>query len=422
MAAAAARSGGNGGEGARRARRAGAARRIERNRLLALDGARRLESEIMVLQVVERDAEVGERAADAVDAAESAESDGSDVAPTASALRATRNAALRPGELGEIELRPESTRRRAGLARELASRIAASLAEGAGAENGVGEGGPSMGSVERVALDAPSSFEQRFGATQTPCVVLGATRGAPWPAGAGCWAPSRLVVELGAERRFSILHGSATVSLGDLPPTSRARARGPTTRLYTFDSPPTPTTWTSRPSLLSPRAQRPRAARAPDWPRRRAEAGGEGLGADLFARAAGDDSGDGPFGWHRWLLMGGARSGSDVHRDPLGTSAWNTLLLGSKLWVFFPPDPPEHALHRGADDGDAGEHDDALRGAAARWFARRLPAIEARCASIGKEGSLARLCSRGRDRLRAGGVVARGAQPRRDRLRHAEPC
>ena len=71
-----------------------------------------------------------------------------------------------------------------------------------------------MGRIERVTLDA-SSFEQRFGATQTPCVVLGATRGAPWPAGADRWAPSRLVVELGAERRFSTLHGSATVSLGD---------------------------------------------------------------------------------------------------------------------------------------------------------------------------------------------------------------
>ena len=58
-----------------------------------------------------------------------------------------------------------------------------------------------MGRIERVTLDA-SSFEQRFGATQTPCVVLGATRGAPWPAGAGCWAPSRLVVELGAEQRL----------------------------------------------------------------------------------------------------------------------------------------------------------------------------------------------------------------------------
>ena len=69
-------------------------------------GARRLESEIMVLQVVERDGAVGERAADAVDAAESAESDGSDVAPTASALRATREQAENDGD-ADNERTPE---------------------------------------------------------------------------------------------------------------------------------------------------------------------------------------------------------------------------------------------------------------------------------------------------------------------------
>ena len=42
--------------------------------------------------------------------------------------------------------------------------------------------------------------------------------------------------------------------------------------------------------------------------------------------------------------MGGRHSGSNLHTDPLGTSAWNTLLLGQKLWALFPPSTPEECL------------------------------------------------------------------------------
>ena len=40
---------------------------------------------------------------------------------------------------------------------------------------------------------------------------------------------------------------------------------------------------------------------------------------------------------HRWLIIGGRRSGSTFHKDPNSTSAWNAVIKGSKYWIMFPP-------------------------------------------------------------------------------------
>lgn len=72
---------------------------------------------------------------------------------------------------------------------------------------------------------------------------------------------------------------------------------------------------------------------------------------------------------YRWFLIGPKRSGTCVHIDPLGTSAWNTLLVGKKRWVLFPPNVDKR-LALGKDYVYKGEDDEAIH-----YFSTILPRI-----------------------------------------------
>lgn len=72
---------------------------------------------------------------------------------------------------------------------------------------------------------------------------------------------------------------------------------------------------------------------------------------------------------HRWFLVGPKRSGTTVHIDPLGTSAWNTLLSGRKRWVVFSPSTPK-SIVKGKKYIKRGDDDEAIS-----YFSNVLPQI-----------------------------------------------
>ncbi|VDK42433.1 unnamed protein product [Anisakis simplex] len=79
---------------------------------------------------------------------------------------------------------------------------------------------------------------------------------------------------------------------------------------------------------------------------------------------------------YRWIVIGPSRSGSGIHIDPLGTSAWNALIFGQKkffrrplfenfcyeavqifiLWCFLHPESPKNLLKPFRDE--CGKHPD----------------------------------------------------------------
>jgi len=52
------------------------------------------------------------------------------------------------------------------------------------------------------------------------------------------------------------------------------------------------------------------------------------------------------FPLYRYMVIGVERTGSNLHVDPSCTSAWNTLLCGTKRWCLFPPGSDPQYMQR----------------------------------------------------------------------------
>ena len=292
---------------------------------------------------------------------------------------------------GDVLIRPEETRR----SKLLAAKIGDALAFGEAAC-----GVPGNVAVGRACPLACSALEfqsrvMRGAGQQVPC-MLEATGGpgAPgcWPAGEECWGSSALVDALGDEFRCELKDSNATCLLGDyLRYCGSASAALDDNPAYLWETlvageSPAHDLLISKfccPALLRAGAEAGAGAGA-DEGRFLHGVHEPGDRADLLS-FAGDDGL--AFGLHRWLLIGPARSGSALHVDPLGTSAWNTLLLGTKLWAVLPPDGDGEGEEGGGEgeegeeeeeEGEEGEDEGVC---AAQWFAEQLPLLVAAAAA-----------------------------------------
>lgn len=79
---------------------------------------------------------------------------------------------------------------------------------------------------------------------------------------------------------------------------------------------------------------------------------------------------------YRWWLLGPKRSGTCVHIDPLATSAWNTLIVGQKRWVLFPPHVSK-SIVKGSGLVRSDEDDEAVH-----YFSFILPRIKRKASML----------------------------------------
>lgn len=178
-------------------------------------------------------------------------------------------------------------------------------------------------------------YTSEYSYTSTPAVITNCTNDWVWPANGNNWSIENLRNLLGSEKRFEVAQCDATVSLdnffGYMESVEAALDDNP---VYVFE-----TLVDGEHDDIINKFQIPHFFT--NMTSNRSGCHTPGDTSDLLS-AAGENGLD--FGIHRWLLIGPARSGSNLHVDPLGTSAWNTLLVGSKLWTIFPPNIPESQL------------------------------------------------------------------------------
>ena len=81
-------------------------------------------------------------------------------------------------------------------------------------------------------------------------------------------------------------------------------------------------------------------------------------------------------GWRpkfKWFLVGGAGSGLGIHQDPHGSAAWNSTIVGSKRWCFFPPSTARALVLWGPGELDEGMRPEL---AAHEWFESVFPRLQ----------------------------------------------
>jgi histone arginine demethylase JMJD6 len=251
---------------------------------------------------------------------------------------------------------------------------------GAGAGN---EGAPLARADARELT--PVLFRERFEATRTPCVLEHAAD--EWPAvAAGRWGIGALY----ARHRHARLKvgedddgGTVRVKLKHFlrymaPGGQGSRDDSP---LYVFDSLCLTQHAVAAAAAAVAVATAPGGAEAPAATPAAAAPPKRGIAADYCVPHVFDEDlfalvGERRRPPYQWFLIGPKRSGTTVHIDPLGTSAWNTLIAGKKRWVLVPPDVPRATalasdlVKRG---GDAGEDDEAID-----YFTRVLPRLKER--------------------------------------------